>query len=178
MSVAARSAKAETLVEPSIMGPTAPAGTASPWEIQRASMVVRKMAGKMLTIPAMTGPDTVASATARPMALAASRPRPRRVTVPTCRVPAGAGPFRRQATVAKAAAARKKPQPQRGMGRLASRYPSVALRSRNAMRPHALMEAATMVSRRARKDQPGSRGGITRQDQRNSAFTIIPAGTT
>jgi hypothetical protein len=121
MSVAARSAKAETLVEPSIIGPTAPAGTASPWEIQSVSMAVRKIAGKMLTMPAMTGPETVARATASPIADAASRPRARTASAPTRRVPAGDGPFRRHAPVAKPTPARKKPQPQSAIGIPASR---------------------------------------------------------
>jgi hypothetical protein len=50
--------------------------------------------------------------------------------------------------------------------------------STNAMTAHALMEIATMASRRFRSDHSGNRCGTIRQDHRNSALTIIPAGTT
>lgn len=47
---------------PSIIGPTAPAGTDSPWDHQSATIVVRKIAGKTVASPESTGTPALASA--------------------------------------------------------------------------------------------------------------------
>ena len=84
-------AYAPTLLEPNIMGPTAPAGTAWPCDNQRDAMEVRKIAGNTATIPATTGPKTSASQTAMPIALAAITPRRIRVLKETGLCPFGVG---------------------------------------------------------------------------------------
>ena len=90
-------AKQLTLLEPSIIGPTAPVGTDSPWDHHKETIVVRKIAGKTETIPARSD-DVVLSpfemSTHPPIAVAARVPRDASASQETLFLPRGAGGFR------------------------------------------------------------------------------------
>ena len=150
---AAKSEKVETEPDPSIIGPTAPLGTAAPCESHSPAMVVMKMAGNTAAMPATREPTPCSGAmramsTLVPIAAAVSSPLAKITGTLTLRLPLGAGlgvqvaakPAPRVNTVA--ATPNQK-------GRIPScEATSTRLTPKNAMTAHALSDRNSMSPNR------------------------------